>query len=147
MKNKLIAGIAASAMLIGALVATPAQSQNRDYRWGNDNNRYSPYYGRQVGYPSNGYDQHGHHNKKNNNDAIVAGVAGLIIGGMIVSAAQKQKQPQEPYQTYPEPQSQDSGYASPPVVYCAYVQVKDQYGNVVTDYYGRPHIVQRCRNQ
>ena len=142
MKNKLIAGIAASAVLIGALAATPAQSQNRDYRWGNDNNRYSPYYGRQVG--DNSYERH---NKKNNNDAIIAGVAGLIIGGMIVSAAQKQ-QPQQPY---PEPQY--PVYApAPPLVYvpttvCRYEWATDYDGSYIRDGYGRPYQVRRCWTQ
>lgn len=127
MKNKLVAGIAMSAMLLGTLVATPAQSQHRDDRWGVDSNRNSPYYGRQVGYPSYGHDRHDHRSK-NNNDALVAGVAGLIIGGMIVGAAQKQQQPaQQPYQTYPEPQYP----VYVPQTYCRDVPVRNAYGNIV----------------
>lgn len=122
MKNKLIAGIAMSAMLLGALAATPAQSQHRDDRWGVDSNRNSPYYGRQVGYPSYGHD---HRNK--NNDAIMAGVAVLIIGGMIVGAAQKQQPTQQPYQTYPEPQYP----VYVPQTYCRDVPVRNVYGNIV----------------
>lgn len=146
MKNKLIAGIAMSVMLLGTLAATPAQSQHRDDRWGVDSNRNSPYYGRQVGDNRHYYERHG--KKKNNNDALIAGVAGLIIGGMIVGAAQSQPA-QQPYQTYPDPQY--PVYTPPPVyvptTVCRYEWVKDYYGNYSLDVYGRPYQIKRCWQQ
>jgi len=124
--------IAAVAVL--SLVATPALAQHRDDRWGVDSNRNSPYYGRQVGENSQYYD---HRSKKNNNDAIIAGVAGLIIGGIIGSSTRNQEQ-QYPTntQTYP--------LTSQPTLMCENYYVQDMNGNYALDSNFRVIIRQRC---
>lgn len=129
--------ILVTALTALSLIATPALAQHRDDRWGVDSNRNSPYYGRQVGYPSYGYDRHDHRNKKNNNDALVAGVAGLIIGGMIVNSARKyEEQYPTNTQTYP-PATQSN-------LVCENYYVQDAYGNYALDSNFRAIVRQRC---
>lgn len=116
-----------------SLIATPALAQHRDDRWGVDSNRNSPYYGRQMGDNSQYYERR---NKKNN-DAIVAGVAGLIIGGMIVNSARKyEEQYPTNVQTYP-PVTQSN-------LVCENYYVQDMNGNYALDSNFRAIVRQRC---
>jgi hypothetical protein len=117
-----------------SLIATSAQAQHRDDRWGVDSNRNSPYYGRYAGDNNQYYERR---SKKNNNDAIVAGVAGLIIGGMIVNSARKHEEQYPPTTQYYPPVTQST-------LVCENYYVQDMNGNYALDSNFRAIVRQRC---
>lgn len=76
--KKLISLITMAAMLA---VSTPVVAGgHRDYRWGNDHNRHSPYYGHTRR-------NHGHYDRHHRRDRINAGEAIAIVGGIAILGA------------------------------------------------------------
>jgi hypothetical protein len=138
-----------------SLVATPALADHRDNRWGVDNNRNSPYYGRHVG-----YDRHAHRGVSTG-EAVAIGIGALLLGGILGSRNTEESNrnnsqvvvvtPQQPIyeERYRSPSR--AVVASPPryVMVCEPAHnIHDQYGNIIRDQYGNAIVIpQRCWHQ
>lgn len=128
-----------------SLVATPALADHRDNRWGVDNNRNSPYYGRHVG-----YDRHAHRGVSTG-EAVAIGIGALLLGGILGSRNTEEQHrnnsqvvvvtPQQPIYNLPQ-----GVVVTPPqpVKVCDHY-LRDHYGNPVRDVYGNIVVVApRC---
>lgn len=113
-----------SALIALSMISIPATANAGDRRWGVDNNRHSPYYGRQVG--------HERHRKG------CGTLCGIIIGGVIVGAIANSNRRSEPrYESRYEPRYE-------PQYVCQNEYVRDYNGNYILDQYGRAIFNQRC---
>lgn len=77
--KKIVSFITMIAMLAVSAPAI-AGGGHRDYRWGNDHNRHSPYYGQS-------YRNHGHYDRHHRRGRISTGEAIAIIGGLGILGA------------------------------------------------------------
>lgn len=103
-----------------SMIATPAMAQNRDYRWGVDSNRNSPYYNQNRG-QTRDYDRgHRHRGRVSTGEAVA-----LILGGAILGAAISKNNRREREVVYQEYRTQ----------VCQDV--------VKHDYYGNPYVAGR----
>lgn len=102
-----------------SMIATPAMAQNRDYRWGVDSNRSSPYYGQTRG-GHRDYDR-GHHGRVSTGEAVAIGIGALILGAAIANNNRRERAAPV-YQEYRTQVCQDI---------------------VKYDYYGNPYVAGR----
>jgi hypothetical protein len=82
MRKYVIMVIVALSMAIGSQAA---QAENRDYRWGVDSNRYSPYHPNNRYYPGPYYN-HNHQYRRNNDKETAYLVGGILLTAVIASA-------------------------------------------------------------
>lgn len=119
--KKFILALAAMSML-----ATPALAQSRDYRWGVDSNRNSPYHAQNRGHQRD-YDRgHRHRGRVSTGEAVAIGIGALILGAAIANNNNRNNRV-ERYE-YPN-QRRQSQYVCQDVI---------QY-----DYYGNPYVAGR----
>ena len=65
-----------------SMIATPAMAQNRDYRWGVDSNRSSPYHNQHRGH---------HRDRVSTGEAVAIGIGALILGAAIANNNRRER--------------------------------------------------------
>jgi hypothetical protein len=99
--KKIVSAIALATVLFSS---TAALADGRDYRWGVDSNRHSPYYGRNYdrGYDRN-YDRH-RDGGVSTGGAVAIGLGALIVGALIANGNRNNRNTYQDQQQYYQPQ-------------------------------------------
>ena len=126
MRKNIIMLMSAITLLAGSL---SAQAEHRDYRWGVDSNRHSPYYYNKRYHP--GPYHHGHNRGRSSKDEWAYALGGLVLGAVIANSASRNRAPErQEEQVYLPPRPKRK------------VQVCEDV--VAYDNAGKPYVMRQC---